>query len=108
MGKGSHSDSHASAVRTLVRAAQRARTGRVMSWQLPYRYGRMDQSVPPCAEGVNLISTSTEVPQASIVQASVQGVFDRPVPEITRVSRTCTRLQPAAVPRPIIAATDAP
>src|SRR6185312_1264366 len=69
---------------------------------------RMDQSVPPCGEGVNLISTSTELPQAAIVQASVHGVFDRPVPEVTRVSRTCTRLQPAAVPRLIIAAADAP
>ena len=39
--------------------------------------------MPPFAEGVNLISTSTEVPQASIVQASVHGVFDRPVPDVT-------------------------
>ncbi len=68
----------------------------------------MLQSVPPCGEGVNLISTSIDVPQTSITQTSVHGVFERPVPAVTRESRTRAFLHLVGAARLINAAVVAP
>jgi hypothetical protein len=59
--------------------------------------------VPPRGEGVNLISTSTELPQASIVQASVHGVFDRPVPDVSAWPLTGRRFIGPCLPFPACA-----
>src|SRR3954471_19157197 len=54
----------------------------------------MDQSIPPFGDGENVTLTSTEVPQASMLQTSVHGC-DAPVADVTRVLRTCAPLHPA-------------